>query len=113
MGVILYEIGRWRRVTVPEMPPRADSSRRPTLVKILSDPQYIQTLIDDGSVRDLKRHTGARYRDAVITCLRKDFDAVWEQQPPPQDADKRQKQLQSYLDQVQRRVLDPIAICNA
>lgn len=113
MGVILYEIGRWRRVTVPELPRHTDRRERPTLVKILSDTQYIERLLEDGSVRDLKRHTGVRYRDAVIACLRKDFDAVWETQPPPQEAEERQKQLQVYLDEVQGRVVDTITVCNA
>ena len=82
-------------------------------MKILSDPQYIETLLENGSVRDLKRYTGAKYRDAVVACLQRDFDAVWEQEPPPQGAQERQEQLQTYLHHVQRTVVDTIALCNA
>jgi hypothetical protein len=109
LGIILYEIGRWRRVTVPaQIQPRRSDDPRPPMVSIHSDPHYVETLLSDGSVRDLKRMTGVRYRDAVVACLRRDFDAVWENK----EGD-RQRILQNYLDQVQRRVIDTIAVCNA
>ena len=111
LGIILYEIGRWRRVTVPsQIQPRSGDDPRPPLVSIHSDPQYIETLLSDGSVRDLKRMTGIRYRDAVAACLRRDFDAVWD---GGESGGGRQRVLQTYLDQVQRRVVDTIAVCNA
>ncbi|KAK4693966.1 hypothetical protein P7C71_g3535, partial [Lecanoromycetidae sp. Uapishka_2] len=109
LGIILYEIGRWRRVTVPsQAQPRSSNDPRPPMVSIHSDPNYVDNLLSDGSVKDLKRMTGIRYRDAVISCLRRDFDAVWENAEGDQ-----QVVLQSYLDQVQRRVVDTIAVCNA
>ncbi|MCJ1276534.1 hypothetical protein MMC21_004340 [Puttea exsequens] len=112
LGILLYEIGRWRRVIVPQTTQhRNANSDRPPLVSIYSDPDFVEKLLEDGSVKDLKRTAGTRYRDAVVTCLRKDFDGVWEQ--PCHTQEERQKQLQNFLDQVQRRVVDTIAVCNA
>ena len=106
LGVVLYEIGVWRRVTVA--PQTARDSGRPPIPTYNSDPQYVETLVRNGSVSEIKRFTGARYRDAVMACLRRDFDVVWEEQ-----AGDREKQLQTYLDQVQMRIVDTIAHCSA
>ena len=107
LGVVLYEIGVWRRVTVESQITSRDSGR-PPIPTYNSDPQYIDTLVRNGSVSGMKRFTGARYRDAVMACLKRDFDDIWEEQ----NGD-REKQLQTYLDQVQRRIVDAIAHCSA
>ena len=62
----------------------------------------------DGSVMDLKRYMGNRYRDAVIACLSKDLDALWED-----EACDPGEQLRIYLDEVQSKIVEPIAQCNA
>ena len=62
----------------------------------------------NGPIMELKRFTGARYRDAVKACLDKEFDPIWQME----GMDARE-QLQTYLDQVQTRVVDTIAVCNA
>lgn len=60
---------------------------------------------------ELKRFTGARYRDATKACLDKDFDPIWELRAG-QSIDAKE-QLQTYLNQVQSKVVDTIAVCNA
>ncbi len=107
LGVVLYEIGVWRRVSAASQTAPRESGR-PPLPTYSSDPQYIDTLVRTGSVSEMKRFTGARYRDAVMACLKRDFDVVWEKH----DGD-RQKQLQTYLDQVQIKIVDAIAHCSA
>ena len=107
LGVVLYEIGVWRRVTVASQTATRESGR-PPIPTYNSDPQYIDTLVRNGSVSEMKRFTGARYRDAVMACLKGDFDSVWVKQ----EGD-RQKQLQTYLDQVQNKIVDAIAVCSA
>ena len=107
LGVVLYEIGVWRRVTVASQTASRESGR-PPIPTYNSDPQYIDTLVRSGSVSEIKRFTGARYRDAVMACLKRDFDVIWEEQ-----AGDRGKQLQTYLDQVQKRIVDTIAHCSA
>ena len=107
LGVVLYEIGFWRRVTVAsQAAPR--TSERPPIPTYNSDPQYIDTLVKSGSVSEMKRFMGTKYRDAVIACLKREFDDIWEKQ----EGD-RQKQLQTYLDQVQNKIVDAIAVCSA
>ena len=107
LGVVLYEIGVWRRVSVASQTTPRESGR-PPIPTYNSDPQYIDTLVRSGSVSEMKRFTGARYRDAVMACLKRDFDDMWEQE----DGD-REKQLQKYLEQVQIRIVDAIAHCSA
>jgi len=61
-----------------------------------------------GPVLELKRNTGIRYRDAVVACLSRELDAVWEKQGVD-----RQNQLNTYLEQVQNKIVDAIAHCSA
>ena len=106
LGVVLYEIGVWRCVTVA---PRATPGiSRPPLTPSNSGSQYIDTLVKNGSIRDLKRFTGKKYRNAVRACLKREFDDIWEKQE-----EDRQKQLQTYLDQVQNKIVDAISVCSA
>ncbi|KAL2047204.1 hypothetical protein N7G274_001223 [Stereocaulon virgatum] len=107
LGVVLYEIGFWRRITVAsQAAPR--TSERPPIPTYNSDPQYIETLVKNGSVSEMRRFMGTKYRDAVIACLKKEFDEVWEKQQG-----NRQQQLQTYLGQVQNKIVDAIAVCSA
>jgi hypothetical protein len=95
LGIILYEIGMWRKV-----------NSRPGAV--LKDPHYIEATMLNGPVQDLKRYTGIRYRNAVMACLSQEFDAVWEEQ-----GDDRQERLRTYLGQVQNKIVDAISRCAA
>ena len=102
LGVILFEIGLWRNVGSqrPRSGPRTTSDT--------GDPEYIEKTVMNGSIMDLKRFTGIRYRDAVTACLSREFDGVWERR-----GESRQTHLKTYLGQVQSRVVDAIARCSA
>lgn len=104
LGVMLYEIGLWRNVAQQ----RQSRSSRPSLQTHTSDPHFIERMVMSGPISDLKRYTGVRYEDAVKTCLSRDFDVYWDKQ-----GNDRQNQLRSYLGQVQTKVVDEIAACNA
>ena len=62
----------------------------------------------DGSVGQLKRVTGEKYRDAVMACLRREFDFFWQERE-----EDRETLLHLYLKQVQDKVVDPISACSA
>ncbi|KAL6716894.1 hypothetical protein ACLMJK_004806 [Lecanora helva] len=101
LGVILFEIGLWRNVGAQRpRSPRPESDSR--------DPDFIEKNVMNGPVDDLRRFTGARYRDAVMSCLSRDFDSIWEQ-----NGLSRQARLKAYLGQVQRKIVDAIARCSA
>jgi len=102
LGIILYEIGMWRNVASQ---PKHRNSRTSSDPK---DPQYIEKTVMSGPVLELKRYTGIRYRDAVVACLSRELDAVWEKQGVD-----RQNQLNTYLEQVQNKIVDAIAHCSA
>ena len=104
VGVMLYEIGLWRTVAQQKQ----SSGSRPFLQMQGSDPHFIEKMVMSGPIADLKRYTGIRYGDAVKACLSKGFDVYWDKQGVD-----RQKQLRTYLGQVQTKVVDPISICNA
>ena len=116
LGVILFEIGMWRTVASqgrhgrgalrPPSPYRSTSPLGHTSDVI--DPDLVENVVMNGPVMDLKRYMGSRYRDAVVACLNKDLDALWEDQ----EADPGE-QLPVYLGAVQSQILDPIAHCNA
>ncbi len=69
-------------------------------------------MVMSGSVMELKRYTGTRFQDAVMACLSREFDAFWVEQKE-QELGDRHKQLRTYLGQVQTKVVDVIAVCNA
>ncbi|KAL6713985.1 hypothetical protein ACLMJK_008479 [Lecanora helva] len=116
LGVILFEIGMWRTVASqgrhgrsqlrPPSPYRS-ASPVPHSSDII-DPRYVEEVVMHGPVMDLKRYMGSRYRDAVVACLNKDLDSLWEDE----NADPSE-QLPVYLGAVQSQILDPIAQCNA
>ena len=101
LGVILFEIGLWRNVGGQR--PRSSRSDSDT-----GDPQYIEKIILNGSIKDLKRFTGVRYQEAVKACLSHEFDSLWAKQ-----AGDRQTQLKSYLDHFESTIVDAIARCSA
>ena len=107
LGIVLYEIGLWRCITVASQAAPGISKLRPNPAHNL-DVLYIGTLMKDESVGELKKYMGRNYRDAVMVCLRREFDDIWEQQ----DGD-RQKQLHTYLERVQNKVVDAISVCSA
>ena len=109
LGVILYEIGLWRNVAQQK---QSSSSSRPSLQTHNSDPKLIEKIIMGGSAKELKRYTGTRFQGAVVACLSREFDAFWEKDDDDDD-DSRQKRLQTYLGQVQTKVVDAIAACTA
>ena len=111
LGVMLFEIGMWRTVAS-----QGSLSRRAPPPNQLSvahtshtvDPRYVENVVVNGSVMDLKRYMGNRYRDAVIACLNKDLDALWEDKACDQG-----EQLRVYLGEVLSKIVEPIAQCNA
>lgn len=106
LGIMLFEIGIWRNVGYQGQ--RRGS--RPNLETHRSDPKFIEKVVMNGPVADLKRHMGAKYRDAVTACLSQDFDAIWDQERIFESPEAR---LQCFQASVQSRVVDAIAICSA
>lgn len=102
LGIILYEIGLWRCVAYQN--PRRTNTR-PPLETHYSDPNYIEKLVMGGSIMELKRFMGARYRDAVTACLDRKLDAIW--------ASVEGNRLRHYQDEVQTKIVDLISVCNA
>ena len=107
LGIVLYEIGLWRCIRLASRAAPGISIPRPIPAHNL-DPLYIDLLMKDEKVGELKKYMGRNYRDAVMVCLRREFDVIWEQQ----EGD-RQKQLRTYLEQVQNKVVDVISACSA
>lgn len=106
LGVVLYEIGTWKNAAVESHKSRAPS--RPPLQSYSSDPRLVEKIVAKGSISNLKRFTGGRYRDAVEACLSREFDKFWE----GKNADS-QKGLQPYLEELQKTVVETIAVCSA
>ncbi|KAL8718617.1 MAG: hypothetical protein Q9225_004258 [Loekoesia sp. 1 TL-2023] len=109
LGIMLFEIGTWRTVGY-QGSRRTTSSSRPSLETHKSDPNFVEKVIMDGPVMDLKRHMGAKYRDAVLACLSQEFDAIWDRGKVFESAEAR---LQCFQTEVQSKVVDAIAVCNA
>lgn len=63
-----------------------------------------------GPVMDLKRHMGAKYRDAVMVCLSHELDSLWDQK---KEFESQEARLQCFQMEVQARVVDAIAVCSA
>ncbi|KAI4277370.1 MAG: hypothetical protein LQ337_001811 [Flavoplaca oasis] len=106
LGIMLFEIGMWRNVGYQGQ--RRGS--RPTLETHNSDPHFIEKMVMGGPVMDLKRHMGARYRDAVTACLSQEFDSIWD---PNREYESPEARLQYFQTEVQTRVVDTIAVCSA
>ena len=107
LGVVLYEIGMWRNVAY-QRSSKSNDARRPSLPTHNSDPQLIERMVEHGTVMAMKQYTGAKYRDAVKSCLGRDFDMIWEQR-----AGDGRTQLQAFLEQFQNLVVDKLALCSA
>ena len=107
LGVILYEIGMWRNVAY-QGTSRSNNPRRSSLPTHNSDPQLVERMVEQGTIMAMKQYTGARYQDAVKSCLSRDFDNLWEM-----EAGDQQRQLQAYLELFQNMVVDKLAVCNA
>ena len=109
LGVILYEIGMWRNIAYKGASKSSSSNPpRPSLPTHNSDPQLVERMVEGGSIMAMKQYTGARYRDAVRSCLSRDFDSIWEA-----EAGDPQRKLQAYLELFQNLVVDRLAVCNA
>ena len=118
LGVILFEIGMWRPVASqgrngrgmlrPPSPYRSTSPMTMGHTSEVIDPHFVENAVMNGPVMNLKQYMGSRYRDAVVACLSKDFDAFWEDQTSDPG-----EQLRVYMGEVQSQVMDPIAQCNA
>lgn len=106
LGIMLFEIGIWRNVGYQG----ARRASRPSLETHKSDPHFIERVVMDGPVMDLKRHMGVKYRDAVMACLCQEFDAIWDSE---REFDSREERLQCFQEEVQTRVVDAIAVCSA
>lgn len=109
LGIMLFEIGMWRPVGYQGVR-RNTGSSRPSLETHKSDPNFIEKVVMDGPVMDLKRHMGVKYRDAVLACLSQDLDAIWD---PARAFESAEARLQYFEAEVQTRVVDAIAICSA
>ncbi|KAL8679201.1 MAG: hypothetical protein Q9186_004498 [Xanthomendoza sp. 1 TL-2023] len=106
LGIMLFEIGIWRNVGYQGQ----RRSSRPNLETHNSDPQFIEKVVMNGPVMDLKRHMGIRYRDAVMACMSQELDGVWD---PKREFESREARLQCFQAEVQARVVDAIAVCSA
>ena len=101
LGVLLWEIGRWRKFIRPQ-------NRRPGVPEPPADPHLVEDSIARGEVVELKRLCGARYQKVVAACLSKNFDTFWT------DATvDREEKLRAYLDRFQHEVVEALATCNA
>ncbi|KAL8727442.1 MAG: hypothetical protein Q9166_006030 [cf. Caloplaca sp. 2 TL-2023] len=106
LGIMLFEIGIWRNVGHQGQ----RRSSRPSLETHNSDPHYIEKVVMNGPVLDLKRHMGTKYRDAVMACLSQEFDPIWD---PKRAFESPEARLQHFQTEVQARVVDAIAVCSA
>ena len=106
LGIMLFEIGMWRNVGYQGQ----RRSSRPNLETHNSDPHFIEKVVMNGPVTDLKRHMGAKYRDAVMACLSQEFDSIWD---PTREFESPEARLQCFQTEVQTRVVDAIAVCRA
>lgn len=106
LGIVLFEIGLWAAIS-RQNGSQVRRGARPPLKSHVSytDPAFIENVMK-GPVMDLKQYMGVRYRDAVITCLNGTFDKIWEQS-------KGEDRMQLYQDEVQSKLVDIIALCNA
>ena len=104
LGVVLFEIGIWKNLSASTQ----KHASRPTLPTNRSDPNLIKRCMERGPQMELRRHTGRRYGDAVAGCLDKSLDFFWRDQQY-----ERQVALQRYLRQLQSKLVDAIAVCNA
>lgn len=107
LGVILYEIGMWRNIAY-QGSSKSNNPKRPSLPTYNTDPQLVERMIEQGTIMAMKQYTGARYRDAVRSCLSSTFDNLWEM-----EAGDQQRQLRAYLEHFQNLVVDKLAVCNA
>ena len=105
LGVVLFEVGIWKNLSASTQ----RHASRPTLPTNRSDPNLIKRCMEKGPQMELRRHTGRRYGDAVAACLDHSLDFFW-RDPPPYE---RQVALQRYLKQLQTKLVDAIAVCNA
>ncbi|KAL8939852.1 MAG: hypothetical protein Q9211_002549 [Gyalolechia sp. 1 TL-2023] len=110
LGIMLFEIGIWRNVGYQGNRRSSGSSWRPNLQTHTSDPHFIEKVIMNGPVMDLRRYVGVKYRDAVLACLSQDFDAIWD---PARAFESAEARLQCFAAEVQTRVVDVIAVCRA
>ena len=107
LGVILYEIGLWRNIAY-QGSSKSNNSRRPPLPTHNSDPHLVEKMVEQGTIMAMKQYSGMRYRDAVRSCLSRDFDNLWDR-----EAGDQQRQLQAFLEHFQNMVVDKLAVCNA
>ncbi|KAI4126001.1 MAG: hypothetical protein LQ338_003983 [Usnochroma carphineum] len=109
LGIMLFEIGIWRNVGYQG----SRRPSRPTLETHKSDPNFIEKVVMDGPVMDLKRHMGVKYRDAVTACLSMELDRIWEGKGDGGVGGKGEERLKFFQGEVQTRVVDAIAVCSA
>ena len=102
LGIILFEIAMWRVVSLQT---RRSSQAHLQLQVDLADPEFIEKVVL-GPAKDLGRFTGVRYRDAVMACLNREFDKIC-------DSGEGFNGMQEYQNEVQNRIVDAIAFCNA
>ena len=101
LGVVLYEIGLWRHI-IGAFQAAPGTSELPFIPTHNFDSSYTYTKVKNGSLDELRRLMGKKYRDAVIACLRREFYDIWEE-----EGDK-EKLLHTFFEQVQDKAVDPI-----
>ena len=104
LGVVLYEIGVWRCAAVASQ--EATKIPRAPQTPPDSNLQYIDNLTESVSAGEIESLMGVTYRNAVMACLKREFDELWEM-----CEGDLQKQLHTYLEEVQNKVVGPIGVC--
>ena len=101
LGVVLYEIGLWRNIK-GAFQSAPGTSKLPLTPTHDSDSLYTCTKAKNGSLDELRRLMGKKYRDAVMVCLQRDFFDIWEEEGGKENL------LHTFLEQMQNKVVDPL-----
>ena len=105
LGVVLWEIGQWKKLGPSRMRPSIgtrEHAKQP-------DPYAIKKAIAQGGINQLRRYIGSRYRDAVNACFNPELDVIWKRH----SGEDREQQLRTHLNLVRREVVDVLSSCKA
>ena len=102
LSIVLFEIAMWRPVSKTSSKDGGEAERRKAS---LEDPDYVHKTVSSAA-RDLGRHVGAKYRDAILATIQMEFDDVWDSA----EEGRRDLTLQQAF---QSKVIDAIDFCQA
>ena len=102
LSIVLFEIAMWRPVSKTSSKDGGEAERRKAS---LEDPDYVHKTVSSAA-RDLGRHVGARYRDAILATIQMEFDDIWD----TADEGRRDLALQKAF---QSKVIDAVDFCQA